>query len=256
MTDQDQDFLLMYLGQTLRTIPGGRGGAAGQVGVLKGQKILSRLTGLDPLTLQARVVQNQALAKQLGEQIQRAGAIQRLNEALDLHGDMLIERAGKILDSGSPLLNRYLRDIKVATVSDPNIRRYIVALNEVQREYAYLTAGGAQSKAMLPVTISENMDTKIIPGNATLAETISIVQQIKAEANRQEQASINTAEDLIRDMKTGVIGRALGADRTKADLPKPIRPGEAATKAIMLQYRDAYQSDEEALKALTEAGYK
>jgi hypothetical protein len=204
--DQRQQNILFYLG----TVTGTQSASGqSQARAIQGQQELSKLTGVDPMTLNANLSQNQALAKQLGETVQRTGAIQRLNNTLDLHGTVLEGVAKNVIQSGSPLLNKPMRSITREIEGNPELKRFQIALNAVQREYAYLTAGGAQSRAMLPVTVSENMDKMFSP-DSTLAEVFASVDQVRIEAKNEVQALQNTQNDIIQNMKEGVVGQAVG----------------------------------------------
>ena len=225
MTEQEQNSVNMYLGKMLGTTPGA-GGKAFEIGALKGQRILAKRTGLDPMTLNANLVQNQGLGKALKDSMERAASIQRINETLDKHGDVLVGLAKQVLDTGSPLLTRPLRSIKLETVGDPTIRKYMIALNAVQREYAYLTAGGAQSRAMLPVTVSGSMEN-MFEKNATLEEVVGSIQQVKIEAQKEQEAMVSQQKKIVEQMQGGAVGQAVGSpgQKVKVQIPGQL-PGE------------------------------
>jgi hypothetical protein len=206
LNPHEQEDVMYYL----TTITGGAKSVpkAAQVRVQNGQRALSKLTGLDPMALAAELSEMPALAKQLGETIQRAGAIQRLNNTIERHGAILEGVAKNVAQTGSPFLNLPVREWKRKAVGSEELKRFVVALNELQREYAYLTAGGAQSKAMLPVHTSESMD-KILSEDSTLAEIIAAVDQIRTGAKTEQEAMKKTQEDIKESMRTGKIGQAI-----------------------------------------------
>ncbi len=208
ITDKERDDINIYLGSLFGTIKAGA--KSSQVKVQAGQRALSKLTGVDPMTLNASLAEDKATAKQLAETVQRAGAIQRLNETLELHGKVLTDKAKAIIQTGSPLLNRPFRELERIAAGSPELGRFKIAINAVQREYAYLTAGGAQSRAMLPVTVSQTMESLFRP-DATLAEIVAGVDQVRIEAAKEEEALKNTQKDLIGNLQTGLSGRAVGA---------------------------------------------
>ena len=86
----------------------------------------------------------------------------------------------------------------------------MVDANAVQSEYAYLTAGGAQSKAMLPVGVEAKME-KIIRGDATVAETYAAVNEIGLEAQSEMAAMADTKRDLAQKLVAGAVGQGAGA---------------------------------------------
>ena len=149
--DKDRGYVDQFLQQLAGNIPAGRGGAAGQLGTKRGMELLAKAAGVDPMTFAEVPTEIKGSAKQLSETIQRAGAIQRLNNTLALHGPIVNQTISKLTDTGSPILNEHIRDLGRLALSNPDLKAFHVALNTIQREYTYLTAGGAQSKAMLPV---------------------------------------------------------------------------------------------------------
>jgi hypothetical protein len=209
LSPTERDDVLQYLGTLTGTQKGG-GGKAGQVRTQAGLRAIAKATGLDPMTLTARLTETPALAKQIGETVQRSGAIQRLNNTIDTHGKILLQVAQHLKDTGSPLLNKPVREWARQAAGDPELKRVMVALNEMQREYAYLTAGGAQSRAMLPVHTSESMD-KILSLDSTLPEMAAEVDQIGVGAKAELQAMNKTVKDLQGQMLGGPGGEASGA---------------------------------------------
>jgi hypothetical protein len=228
LTEADQKDVLVYIGSLLGTLPGG-GGKAGTVRTRAGLDALQKATGVDAMTLSANLAQDKATAKQLGETVQRAGAIQRLNNTLQLHGEVLKGVAQTVIQSGSPALNQPLRNLDRLAEGSPELKRFQIALNAVQREYAYLTAGGAQSRAMLPVTVTSNMDKMFSP-DSTLAEVFASIDQVKIEAGKETDAMKQTQQDLINTLKSGIVGQAVsGTAKQPAGDTVPTRPGTGAT---------------------------
>lgn len=196
----------------LTTIMGGSKSVprAAQVRVQNGIRALAKVTGLDPMSLSAELAEQPALAKQLGETVQREGAIQRLNATIERHGKVLEDVAAKVQQTDSPFLNRPIREWKHKAVGSPELKQFDIALNALQREYAYLTAGGAQSKAMLPVNTSAHME-KIFSNDSTLGEIMAEVAQVRREAQQEEAAMKDTREKIKGSMRSGKIGQAVGA---------------------------------------------
>jgi hypothetical protein len=221
LTSRENEDVLYYLG----TLTGTQKGLskAAQVRAQNGLRTISRVTGLDPTTLTARLTETPALAKQIGETVQRSGAIQRLNNTIDAHGKVLEDVAKNVADSGSPLLNAPIREWRRRLAGSPELKRFDVARNEIQREYAYLTAGGAQSRAMLPVTTSQNMD-KLLSDDVTIPEAAAIVDQIRIGARTEQQAMQKTVQDLQRQMMMGPAGQATGATGATTPPPAANRP--------------------------------
>jgi hypothetical protein len=212
LTDQEMQQVRLYMNTAAKT--GGRGGGAagaGTVGALKGQRILEERTGLNPVTLPSEVAKYQGQLQALTFSVQQVEALTRLTKTMDKFGDRLITNGRKVMDSGSPFLNRPLRSIKASLVGDPALRQYLIDLNEVQREYGILTAGGAQSRAMLPVSVSEKMDD-VIKGNMTLQEVIATIQELKASSQLAIDAGHEQQDDIQKRIAAGPLGRVFGTN--------------------------------------------
>jgi hypothetical protein len=218
-----------FLGQLLGTMPT-RGGAASQVGIKRGMELIAKRAGVDPMTLQANLAEDKATGKQLAETVQRAGAISRLNNTIDLHGKVLLDTVKGLQQTGSPLLNKPLREITRMAVGNPALGKFLIARNAVQREYAYLTAGGAQSRAMLPVTVIETMD-HLFRENATPAEIYADLEQVTIEARKESEAMLETQHGLIRNLQTGMAGKAVSGGAPAAS-PAPAAGGAVVAEKV------------------------
>jgi hypothetical protein len=137
--------------------------------------------------------------KSVSQTIQREVATKRVNEVLNEFGDELVARSKDALQTGSPILNKPIRSIELAAVGDPNLRKFMVALNAFQRQYGILTAGSPQSIAQLPVAVREDVE-KILSPNATLGEVIAMVDQVKREGKREAQGFDKSVKDTLSDM--------------------------------------------------------
>lgn len=191
------------------------GGAAAQVGANKGMEALAKLTGMSPVEFQTAAAINKDKVKSIGDTVERYGAMVRLNEVLDLMGDNMVKTAKDITQTGSPLLNKAWRSINLKTVGDPKVREYLVALNDMQRQYGTLTAGGALSRAMLPVSTGEKIDQLLDP-NETLEEAIASVSQIKNQAHLEKQGFQKAIADMGAEIKGSMSGKSGGSDKTPA----------------------------------------
>ena len=209
LTPRESENVLYYLGTLTGTQKGNS--RAAQVRSQEGLRTIARVTGLDPMTLTAKLTETPALAKQIGETVQRSGAIQRLANTIEVHGKVLNDVMKHQTDTGSPFLNKPLREWSREAQGSPDYKRLQVALNEMQREYAYLTAGGAQSRAMLPVHTSESMD-KILSLDSTLPEIVAATDQIGIGAKTELGAMNKTVEDLQNKMLGGPAGQTTGAN--------------------------------------------
>jgi hypothetical protein len=212
ITPADQQNIQVALADVLGT---SKASGPAKVRVQNGMKKLAELTGLDPLTLQGQLVVNKDFAKAIGDTVQRYAATDRLSKIMELMGDNVIENAQKVVQTGSPLLNRPIRTVQAETVGSPALRQFLISLNGLQRQYATVTSGGGLSKAQLPVTVQQNVEHMLNP-NATLAEVIASVQQIKREAEIEKQGFGRAVQDALGEMKQSPIGQAVqGGSQTQ-----------------------------------------
>src|SRR5262249_47924274 len=160
-------------------------GGAAKVGIQKGREALKKQTGLNAVDFSMVEAANKDERKAFGNTIQRHVAVSRLNEIMSQFGDETILRAKDALQTGSPLLNKPIREIKLETVGDPKLRRFLIALNGFDRQYTSLTSGGSLSNAQLPVSTQQEVK-KIIDPNMTLPEVIAAVEQVKTEGKRED----------------------------------------------------------------------
>jgi hypothetical protein len=231
------------------------GGRASSAGALRGEEILRARTHLDSVSLNLAAVDLKNQEAALGTAIQQAAAIDRLTRQLQGFGENYLEKAKRITDLGAEALNTPIRSLGPKFLSNPDVREYMLALNALQRTYATITVGGAQSKGQLPVTASEHVD-KLLNPNVTLGEATAEVSQLKSEVNVDAKALRDQQGDIKNLVLANPIAQALGGDGG-TDLPKPAKRGELGSKEVMQKYRDFYGGDlKKAVKAMQDAGYQ
>ena len=218
-------FINMYLQRLFGNMPGGNSQAA-LVGANRGMSALAKASGMSPSEFQTAAAVSKEKVKALGDTVERYGAMVRLTDLLDSVGETVIDTAQKFVKTGSPMANRALKSIDLATVGDPGLREYLLTINDFSRHYATLTAGGALSKAMLPVTVQQDVDNLISP-NMTVAESIAVVERIKKQAGVEKTGYKNAIKDLGDEIKTGALG---GKPSPNGTLTPPASGGAGAPK--------------------------
>jgi hypothetical protein len=207
----------------------GQGGKGGAVRSKRGLDALARATGLDAMTLNLQLSEDKANAKQIAETVQRWGAIERLNNTLDQHGTLLENAIARVTDTGSPLFNTPIRAAQRKFTGDPDLAALGIAINAFQREYAYLTAGGAQSRAMLPVSTVENMH-KLIDEGGTVGQIARVIAQVRAEAQVEGKAMQDTINGIRNRTIQGPISLAL---RGGASSPAQASPSNIGVGTVI-----------------------
>lgn len=206
LSDTEQTDLNTYIGDLLGTVT--QKGRLVQARIMQGQRIMSRITGLNPMQLQASLVEDKATAKALGEAVQWAGAFQRLQETMKQHGDVLLAAAKEYGPGHIPILNETIQEIQKQVVAHPELTKYTLALQALQNEYARMVAGGVQSRAMSPVFAMEKGNAVLRP-EATMADIKAAVEQIGVEAEAQQRGLQSQIRKLNEKLNTGVVGSAL-----------------------------------------------
>ncbi len=223
LTPGEEEDVAYYLGRIMGTQAGG--GKAASVRSIRGQQALSKITGLNPMALNAELAGDKATAKALTQAVEVAGAFGRVQETLKAHGKVLIDAARAYDPSGSPLANRSWQWLQRNAAAHPELQRYLLALNAVQREYARLIAGGVQSRAMLPVS-SEEKGEAVLRADATLQDILASVDQLRIEADTEQAAFDEQIKGLKERMSSGKIGQALegkpsSSAASKTSSPRP-----------------------------------
>jgi hypothetical protein len=198
-TDNINIYLSSLFGNTKST------NKASQVRQQAGMKALAKASGLSPTEFQTAAAVAQDKVKALGETVERYGAMVRLTDVMDVVGDTVIDTAKKAIKSDSPLANQAWRTIELKSVGDPATREFLLTLNDFARHYATLTAGGALSRAMLPVSVKDDVDNLISP-NMTLKEAVAVVDRIKKQAKSEKQGYQNAIKDLGGEIKSSLPG--------------------------------------------------
>ena len=217
LTPTDQDNIDTYLGDLLGTMKVPTKGSARKIA---GMRALARITGLDPMALNAALVEDKATGKALAQAVEVSGAFGRVQETLKAHSDVLLKAAQDYGPGGIPLANRTVQWLQQNASSHPELQRYIIALNAVQREYGRLVAGGVQSRAMLPVSATEKGE-QVLRKDATIKDVIAAVDQLKIEADTEQKAFQNQIAGLRSKLGSGSIGEASRGGATSTPKKAP-----------------------------------
>jgi hypothetical protein len=232
LTPNDQKDVNYYIGSVMGMQKGG--GQAAAVRSQRGQEALQKATGLNSMELSAALTEDKALGKSLGATIERAGAFAGLQNTLKEHGQVLLDAAKAYDPTGSPLANRTVQWIEKNVEAHPELSKYQIAMQAVQREYGKLVSGATQSRAPLHVAaIKEGAET--FRPDATMADVAASVEQLKTEADAEAKAFRETINDIKQRYGSGAIGNTLTPQSpgTRA-LPAPAsgaKPGAAPKTA-------------------------
>lgn len=238
----DEDLMNQYVSQILDPIPGARGGRVAQIAYRRGRRLLMARTGLGPYAIDAALQARRGTAKALQQAIQQQGAFGRLENAIDTFGDMVNSARTKVNDTGVSVLNRWLQAGMRSVPGDPDVAKLDVAVNALARTYSQVLAGGYQSKAMPPVSSSDEA-RKVIASEMQQGRIGAAIDQMKAETQGERKAMNDQIDGLYSD-----LGKPLGSERSgegggAGPLVKPPRAGAVISSSDMQKYLDAAKGD-------------
>lgn len=180
--------------------------------VIRGREIFKQATGLNPVEFEALAASDKGTAKAIIDTVEREASVQRINEVLNQFGDEAINRAKELSERepDAPILKKPIREITAQTAGNEAYRKFVIAYNGFQRQYSTLTAGaGGLSRAQLPVGIAEKVDHVLDP-NATLADVIASVNQVKVEGKRELEGFNQARGDMAKMIALSMQGKSGG----------------------------------------------
>lgn len=216
LADRDR-FKSMYLDSVLNNVTAS---GPGKVGQMKGREYLRGDLNLDPATFSAVIAGDKAEVKAMVETVERKIAVERVNNVLSLVGDRVISNAQQVVNTGSPWLTKPWRKIERGATGDPNLEQFLVSMNEFQRQYTTLTAGGALSRAMLPEGMGEKVDAILDP-NATVKEIIALVGEVKRFGKIEQAGFKQTADNIVAKILQDVGGKPKPGAAAPTPTPTP-----------------------------------
>lgn len=169
--------------------------------------------------------------------------------------NVFIEQAKKVVDSGSPLLNKPLRSFDEKVLGSPTMAAYNAARTVVIPEFAKIIAGGPNLTGVLTNEARDEIDG-ILKGDATLKQIYEVAKILPRDAaNRRTAyeteiaglkkviatppkstpATASTVSDFGQSAKTPVppgMVRMKAPDGTVADIPAAQKAAALAKGAI------------------------
>jgi soluble lytic murein transglycosylase-like protein len=157
----------------------------GTAGVKARQAILARAADMSSDSLAADIATgtaDTALLKSLNERI---GAVDAFEGTAGANLDLMLNAGKKIIDSGSPWINKPLREIDQKTLGAADLAAYNAARQVALTEIAKVTGNPTLAGTLTDSQRSEVMG--LIPGEATLAQVYSVAKILKQDMfNRRD----------------------------------------------------------------------
>lgn len=194
-----------------------------QIKAQKGQEVLQKLTGLNTVDLGTQLADLKANQKALGALSEYSAAFGRVQQVIQEHGKVLEDAATAYGPGNVPLANKTWQWLESNLSAHPELEKYQIAINAVQREYARMISGGVQSRAQLPVSATEKGETAI-RGNATIKDIVAAVQQLKTEAETEQKGFDKQHTIIQQKMANNPVGRALNPSSQTSAPPGVTEP--------------------------------
>lgn len=167
-------------------------------------------TNLDLASNRAGFVADEGSLKKLQGQ---RDAITAFENTASKNIDQFLKTAGKVVDTGSPLLNAPLRAISAKLLGSPDQAAYEaarqVAINEVAKVTGNPTLSGTLSDSARKEVEAFN------PSNATLGQTVAVLKLLKQDMANRADAT---------DAAIGEIKKRIGGSQTPAATSAPAAP--------------------------------
>jgi len=172
-----------------------------------GLNSLMEQTGMSAEQLTTAIQERKDDFKALNQRIDQFRAYQTLEERLKADGGLLKQARRKLPDAKLKVLNSAIVN-GLTQVNDPEVNKYLVAVNALSRTYSIAVSNGFQSRAMPPVTNMQEANKLIGPALSTGAVD-AIVDQLESEVKANSNAMGNVWRQQI-DSLSKPLGVATG----------------------------------------------
>lgn len=142
--------------------------------------------GLDVPTLTALYKANSSA---ISNMIKQQAAVDTYERTAEANLDLMIEQVGPIVDSGSPIVNKRLRDINTKVLGSTELAAFNTARQVATNEIARVIASNPNMTQALSDAARHEVST-LIPEDATIAQIYATAKVIKRDMDNRK-ASIN-----------------------------------------------------------------
>jgi len=140
---------------------------------------------------------------------------------IDQNIDLFLDTAGKVVDTGSPLANTFIRAASGKLLGSPNQAQYDAARQVAVNEIAKIT-----SNPNLSGTLSDSARHEVDafnPANATLKQTVAVMRLLKTDMANRTKAL---------DEQIATIKGRMGGKTSSDGPPKPTHRFNPATGKV------------------------
>lgn len=191
MTDASVDQAAEYYHMTGKLPPGGRGVA----GIAQNRKIMNRAAELYPGSMSADTAEFAANKASLTQLQKQFDAVSAFENTAGKNLDIFLKQAGKVVDSGSPWINRPLRAVASSGLGSADQAAFNAARQTALTEIAKVL-NSPTGAGVLSDTARKEVEELIGP-NASLKQIVSAANILKQDmANRHD-----SYQEQINDIK-------------------------------------------------------
>jgi hypothetical protein len=203
----------------------GAGGSARSKQMLAGKALIipaiAKVTGKSDAEVNADMSDYHGELKASQDAAVWYGNLLRITNQIDQSG-MLFLDAAKALNQVSPaILNSAWQAWQQnMTTGNPELDKYLLALNQLDRVYSVMTAGAPASRGMPPVDTTNHI-RQLLRSNMTMKDAVAMVQQIGKEKGAEVRAYYGQASDLRNLIMSNSLSQALGGPNVPSALTPP-----------------------------------
>ena len=166
------------------------------------QQVLGRAADLaHGETLAASRAEGQSDAGSLKRLVPQLDAVQAFENTANANLDLMLNTAKPLIDSGSPWINKPLREVETAGFGDKELAAYRAARQVAVTEIAKVTNNPSLSGQLSDTARKEVMG--LIPEEATLGQVYSVAKILKQDMANRRNALIEQRTEIIRRMGGG-----------------------------------------------------
>jgi hypothetical protein len=148
------------------------------------------------------------------------GNMLRVMNQLDVSGEIFLKAAQLLNQENPAILNKPMQTIlKEYSPSNPQLRQYFVALNNLDKIYGIFSTGAPQSRAMPPVAVMQRAG-HVLDGSMSARDAAATLQQMYREKNVDTEAYRRTVEQMRNELSSNAVSLALGGMTQPPPLPQ------------------------------------
>jgi hypothetical protein len=161
-----------------------------------------------------------------------ADSVQSFERAAGKNLDLLVSEGQKVIDSGSPWINKPLREVAQGALGNTEVPAYNAARQVAINEIAKVTNNGGSMAGPLSDTARKEVEN-FNPANATFAQTVNVARVLRADMENRMGGYHEQIQDISRRIGTQTQQPAAGQAAPAATPPQPTDLKSLSTDELM-----------------------